>query len=278
VITRTEPPATVSKRRRPPRAVTATATARPCDMRISIIGCGDAFGSGGRFSSATLIEANEGTCLLDCGPSTMTALNGRRIDPDRVDVVILTHLHGDHFAGIPFFLLDAQWIRRRRRPLTILGPPGTRRRLHDTLEALFPSSTAQTPWSFAWTVEERQPGETSVQHGFTIRTMEVVHPSGAPATAVRLAAAGKVFAHSGDTEWTEVLLELAAGADLLFLECFAAVPMRTHLDYATLVARRAAFDAKRVVLTHLGPGMLAHLEAVDRALFEVAEDGLSFEL
>ena len=247
-------------------------------MRVTVIGCGDAFGSGGRFNSATLVDVGDALCLLDCGASTMPALNARKIDPNRIDLIVLTHLHGDHFGGVPFLLLDAQWVRGRTRPLTILGPPGTRRRLHDTFEALFNGASARTPWSFLWKVEEIAPGGAINRHGFDVQTIEVNHPSGAPSTAVRLTHAGHVLVHSGDTEWTDALPVIAGGADLLFLECFAFKTTPTHLDYGVLASRRGEFDAKRVVLTHLGPTMLERLEEVDRSQFEIAEDGDVYEL
>jgi ribonuclease BN (tRNA processing enzyme) len=247
-------------------------------MRITIIGCGDAFGSGGRFNAATLVQHKGSTCLLDCGASTMTALNAQGINPDSIDLIVLTHLHGDHFGGVPFLLLDAQWVRGRTRPLTIVGPPGTRHRIHAAMEALFNGASARTPWSFLWRVEEVAPEHEVATLGFGLRTIEVVHPSGAPATAVRLAAGGRTFVHSGDTEWTEALPGIAAGADLLFLECFAFEPTPTHLDYGVLRSKRHLFDAKSVVLTHMGPSMLDRIHDVDRALFDVADDGRVFEL
>jgi len=254
------------------------ASSGACDMRITIVGCGDAFGSGGRFNSATLVQAGAATCLLDCGATTMTAMNARGIDPDSIDLIVLTHLHGDHFGGVPFLLLDAQWIRGRTRPLTIVGPPGTRQRLHVAIEALFAGSSARTPWSFFWHVEELEPGDTTASCGFVISSALVVHPCGAPATAIRLEAGGKVFVHSGDTEWTDTLPQIAAGADLLFLECFALEQTPTHLDYQTLAERRGLFDAQHVVLTHMGPTMLDNLDVIDDSLFDIAEDGRVFEL
>lgn len=252
-------------------------------MRVTVVGCGDAFGSGGRFNTASLVEIEDpqgGTrvCLLDCGATTMTALSAMDIDPDRIDLIMLTHLHGDHFGGVPFLLLDAQWVRKRTRSLRIIGPPGTIERVSAAIEVLFAGATMETPWSFAWSVEDMAPGTQREAHGFTIRTAEVIHPCGAPATAVRLEAGGKAFVHSGDTEWTEVLPVIAKGADLLFLECFAVEETPPHLDYTRLRARRGDFDAKRVVLTHMGPAMLDHRGQVDRILFDLAEDGMVIDV
>jgi ribonuclease BN (tRNA processing enzyme) len=63
------------------------------------------------------------------------------VDPLLVDAILLTHLHGDHFGGIPFFVLDAQLISKRKAPLVVAGPPGLEERIRTAMEALFPGST-----------------------------------------------------------------------------------------------------------------------------------------
>jgi ribonuclease BN (tRNA processing enzyme) len=98
------------------------------------LGCGDAFGSGGRFNTCFKIDAKQAAILLDCGASSLVALKARHIDPNVIDAIMLSHLHGDHFGGLPFLLLDAQLLSRRTRPLVIAGPPGTRTRLDAALE------------------------------------------------------------------------------------------------------------------------------------------------
>jgi ribonuclease BN (tRNA processing enzyme) len=248
-------------------------------MRATVIGSGDAFGSGGRFHSAMLIEADGEACLLDCGATTQTALHARGIDPNMIGAIFLTHLHGDHFGGIPFLLLDAQWSTQRTRPLVIAGPPGTRQRIVQALEVFYPGSVSRTPWNFDWQVIEVEPGSgrNAAFGAFSIRTCEVIHPSGAPATAIRLTAGGKVLAHSGDTQWTDALYDILGGADLAFIECHSYDhPTPMHIDYATLVEKRAKIAVSRLVLTHMGPAMLKKIDKVDRTLFDVASDGRVF--
>ena len=75
-------------------------------MRMHILGCGDAFGSGGRNQSGYLVEANDRLFLLDCGPTTLLAMKRAGIDPGRLDAILVSHLHGDHFGGIPFFFIE----------------------------------------------------------------------------------------------------------------------------------------------------------------------------
>src|SRR5919206_5267559 len=110
-------------------------------MRLTIVGCGDAFGSGGRANTCFWIEAKASTIALDFGATSLVALKRMSLDPNRLDGIVLSHLHGDHFGALPFLLLDAQFLALRKRPLLIAGPPGTRARVDQLMEVFFPLST-----------------------------------------------------------------------------------------------------------------------------------------
>jgi len=93
-------------------------------MEIRFVGSGDAFGSGGRFQTCIRLQEHGYTTLVDCGATTLTAMKAQDLDPGEVDAVVLSHLHGDHFGGLPFLVLDGQFTRRTKA-LTVLGPVGT---------------------------------------------------------------------------------------------------------------------------------------------------------
>lgn len=248
-------------------------------MRVTLIGCGDAFSTKGRNQAATLVETGGVDLLIDCGATTLAALQARDYDMDRLAAVILTHLHGDHFGGLPFLLLSLQWTKRRTTPFTIVGPTGTRARLLALMDVLYPDTVTRTPWTFDWPVIDVEPGDSLVVAGATITTALVDHPSGAPSSAVRITHDGRSVVHSGDTRWVDTLPDIARGADLFLVECYGFDrPLPMHLDYRTLERHRAAFDAKRVVLVHMGPAMLANLKHVDRTAFDIGGDGRVFEL
>ena len=247
-------------------------------MRLTVIGCGDAFGSGGRFNTCYMIEEGGARILLDCGASSLMALKARGIDINSIDGVILSHLHGDHFGALPFFLLDSQFHARRERPLTIAGPPGTKERLVAACEVFFPGSS-RNKWRFPLDVAEISVGVPDEVLGFAVRTAEVIHKSGAPSTAVRLVRGGKVLAFSGDTEWTDALIPVADGADLLILECYDyARDLVGHMSYARLGEKRVELRARRIMLTHMNPTMLARTDEARAAGYLVAEDGLSLDI
>ena len=99
---------------------------------------------------------------------------------------------------------------------------------------------------------------------------------GAKGEVFRVEYAGKVIAFSGDTEWTDTLVEASRDADLFICECNSFDSKAPgHLDYETLAANRARLQSKRTVITHMSAEMLAHLNEVE---FEAAHDGAVIEL
>ena len=92
-------------------------------MQLRFVGCGDALGSGGRSNTCFHVTGDNVNFLIDCGASSLPALKRFGIARDDIDLILITHFHGDHFGGLPFLLLDAQFTRRTR-PLVIAGPQG----------------------------------------------------------------------------------------------------------------------------------------------------------
>jgi ribonuclease BN (tRNA processing enzyme) len=101
---------------------------RPADSTVTVTfaGSGDAFGRGGRFQACIHLQGPAGTApvLLDCGATSLTALRRCGCDPGEIAAVFVSHLHGDHFGGLPFLILDGQFSGRVT-PLTVAGPAYT---------------------------------------------------------------------------------------------------------------------------------------------------------
>lgn len=244
-------------------------------VKIRVLGCGDAFGSGGRFQTCFHVTRAKQHFLIDCGATALVAMQRFGVDPNHVDVIFLSHLHGDHFGGLPFLFLHAQFIAKRTRRLVIVGPEGTETRIRLALEVLFPGSSGLS-WSFPLETVELRPERAQTVGDIQVLAYAVSHPSGSPSLGLRLGVDGKEIAYSGDTEWTETLIPLARAADLFITECYGFdEKVSFHLNYRTLCAHLREIKARRVVLTHLSTAMLAKRDQID---LEVAEDGMQIEL
>ena len=244
-------------------------------MQLQFVGCGDALGSGGRLNTCFHVSGGRVNFLIDCGASSLPALKRLAIACDAIDLILITHFHGDHFGGLPFLLLDAQFTRRTR-PLVIAGPEGIETRLTQVMEALFEHSS-KTKQRFDLSVVALRPGETRAFGGVKVTPFAVVHGlSGGPFLAYRVEAEGRVIAYSADTEWTETLIPAAWDADLFIAEAYYYDKVvKNHLSLKTLEAHLPEIKPKRLILTHMSDAMLGRL---DTLAYTAASDGMIVEL
>ncbi|PAY09872.1 MULTISPECIES: MBL fold metallo-hydrolase [Bradyrhizobium] len=240
-------------------------------MQLQFVGCGDAFGSGGRFNTCFHVTGASANFLIDCGASSLPALKRLEIDRNAIDLILITHFHGDHFAGLPFFLLDAQFSRRTR-PLVIAGPEGIETKLPAVMEVMFEHSS-RTKQRFDLSVVTLAPQERCSFGEVTVTPYPVVHgESGGPFLAYRIEAEGRTVCYSADTEWTDALIPAAQDADLFIAEAYTYDKMvKNHLSLKALEAHLPAINAKRVVLTHMSDDMLGRVEDLP---YVAASDGM----
>jgi ribonuclease BN (tRNA processing enzyme) len=246
-------------------------------VTVTFAGSGDAFGSGGRLQACIHLSADAHTgVLLDCGATSLVALARQGIDPNTIATVFVSHMHVDHFGGIPQLILDGQF-RRRTAPLTVAGPQGLAARLTGAMEVMFPGSSTVRR-RFGVHVIELDPADPPrVIGSVTVQAWSVDHGIlGGPFLALRVGIGGRTIAYTGDTAWTDTLIDVADGTDLLIAEAYfwdKAVPY--HLRHADLVEHRTQIASARTILTHMSTDMLAHAAAAE---FELAHDGLTINL
>lgn len=228
------------------------------DLVVTFIGTSASVPSAARGTSATLISRGGARWLVDCGEGTQRQLLRSGLGLADVDVVFLTHLHGDHFLGLPG-MLKTFALRGRTEPLLLVGPKGLDDLMH-TLQPLI----GRTPFhlevrecgpgdvlrddgcvmrafhtdhgvrSLGYAlVEDDRPGAFDVGAARTLgvpdgpmlgelqRGADVTTPAGAvvrPGQVMGEARAGRVVVLSGDTRPCAATEEAARGADLLVHE------------------------------------------------------------
>jgi len=245
-------------------------------MHLQFVGSGDAFGSGGRFNTCLHLRGKDVNALVDFGATSVVALSKLAINRNAVDTIFITHFHADHFAGLPFFMLEANYVLKRDRPLTIAGPPGLKSRYGDLMETCFPG-TRSLELRFPLTLKELEVGKRNDFGGMQVTPFHVLHDDRAgPCLGFRFEAEGKAIGFSGDTEWTGALVDIGRHADLFVCEAYTRDrPVTTHMALRTLEQHLDEIRPKRLVLTHMSNDMLARRAELP---YETAEDGMIIEL
>ncbi|MCC6766924.1 MAG: MBL fold metallo-hydrolase [Deltaproteobacteria bacterium] len=244
-------------------------------LEVTVLGSSDAFCSGGHPHATYLVETARATFLVDCGPTVLLALKRHGIDTARVDFVVISHMHGDHFAGLPFLLLESIYERPRTRPLVVLGPRGVAARVWALTRTLYPDVVPDT-LPFALEFVELEPERRATIADVELHPVRVPHQDEDVSLAVGFASGGKRLLYSGDSPWDDRFLELARDVDLFLCECTAYdEPMGRHIEWTTLAPLVPRLGCRRLVLIHLGRKMREHCGELG---VECASEGMKIRL
>jgi ribonuclease BN (tRNA processing enzyme) len=245
--------------------------------RLTFVGSGDALGSGARNQTCLHIRSKEATFLIDCGPTSLTALKQMDLSTDELDGALMTHGHGDHFGGLPFVLLE-QISQKRTRPFWIMAPPHLLEHIKAFKEMCYPGLFQAAQFEIRYLPIEDEPRPIP-------STSIMIYPFAMDHMSSRLClgyqvhlAEEKIVAYTGDTAWGEHMYNLARDTDVLVTECSYYEPgpeFVKHLSYQEIFAHHEQLKTKRLVLTHMGEEMLAR---ASEAAFDTAFDGLVIDL
>ena len=244
---------------------------------VTVLGAGDAFASRGRFQAGYVIDAGGVQILMDAGPTLLPSMKRLGLAPGDLDVVLISHLHGDHFSGLAFLILEYLYETPRHRRLTLAGPPHLEERTWALFRGMYPESeTAELVRHLDFVVLE--PARTQqLPGGLQVQSIRTPHTIKDISLAFRVNVGGKAIAFSGDTGWTDDLISLSADADLFLCECtyFDQPSLDFHISYRHFLTQRDRFSTRRLVLTHLGGEVL---ERESEVALEMANDGTVIEV
>jgi ribonuclease BN (tRNA processing enzyme) len=245
-------------------------------VKVTILGSGDAFASRGFCQACYVIEAGGKTILMEAGPTLLASLKRAGFSPADLDMVLISHLHGDHFGGLPFLILEYMWESKLKGDLILAGPRRLEQRTWTVFENMFPTFPEEKV-ARRLKFQVLEPGHTRDFDGVQVATIRTPHTKPDVSLAFRVTIGGKTVVFSGDTGWTEELVPFCEGADLFICECtyFGSAHLTFHLNYPQLEAQRARFNVKRMVLTHIGREVFEHKSDIK---MEMAFDGMQIEV
>ncbi|HMA85957.1 MAG TPA: MBL fold metallo-hydrolase [Desulfosalsimonadaceae bacterium] len=222
-------------------------------LRVTILGSGTCVPSLERSACSVLITFDDTVFLLDCGPGTMRRLLEAGISIFDVTHLGVSHFHPDHTGELVPFLFANKYPdgSRRKKPLSLIGGPGFKS-FFNQLSAVYGDWIDMAGKRH---LIEMAPAATQQKlPGFLLQTAPMAHRPESIAFRIN-AANGKSIVYSGDTDESENLVALSAGADVLI--CESALPDELKVDghltpsLAGQIANRAG--VKKLVLTHFYP-------------------------
>jgi ribonuclease Z len=228
-------------------------------LRLTFLGTGGAYPNSERDCMTLLLDWSGGALLLDCGPTVTKQLYRLGHELKRISTIAITHFHGDHVLGLPFFVFGCL-IERRQAPLLVLCPEKDVDSLLSLIELCFPGTLAKLPFSLnVKGLKPENKAEAVKTEDFTIKAVSANHTVSSLSYCVEFQSLGKTLVYSGDTRPNERLVEIGERCDLLIHDSTFSDSLKDYADNTGhSTARQAAkianiVEAKTLALVHLHP-------------------------
>jgi len=193
-------------------------------IKVTILGSGTPRVNIDRFSQSILIEHKNDKFLFDAGRGALLRLNQSRILPNEIENIFFTHLHSDHILGFSDILMTG-WVYHRQKPLNIFGPPGTINFVDSTIKSFEEDIKVRSLPPESLNVENLKSNIeiiyddfTYKKNGLTIETFAVKHEPFTYAFGFKIFNSKYCMVISGDTTYSEQVIEKTKNCDLLIHE------------------------------------------------------------
>lgn len=218
-------------------------------MELTFLGSSNAFAAEGRYWSSFIADRKY---LFDAPPTLLPHLKQLKVNLLDIEIVFLSHHHGDHFMGMPFLYLEYLYMTKREAPLYIVGPPGVKDWIENFAEICYPSVCGDAGYERVYIDARPRTEQRAGNISFT--SIPMSHDIGEmDALGYRVHLDGKTVAYTGDTMLCDQIYELADGADVLVVDCTYAEgsgPVHMGIDDIKIIRKRLPLETT-IILTHL---------------------------
>lgn len=256
----------------------------------TILGSGAALPTGHRRCSAQVVNINGFKLLLDCAEGTQDGIRRSHLKLQSLATILISHLHGDHFFGLPG-LLSTMHLCGRTEPVTVIAPKGAR----EVIETTFSLTGNHIGYPLEFVEMDFSEGMHRVFEckRCTVDAFPILHSVpdyGFRITEIpRGSNPARVYTYCCDTAYTEDIVPYIQDSDLLCLESTFANELadlateRQHLTAGQAGRLAALAGARQLLLTHISARYKEPQILLDQATAEfpntlLASDGLVVQI
>ena len=222
-------------------------------MEVTVVGSGTVVPRLKRRQSCVVVETSWETLAFDLGSGAVRGMLHAGLDPFAVDRVYFTHFHPDHTVDLVPLLFSINYgaEEERTRPLYLAGPEPFRSLWVSLRDAWGEFMVGDYPTHISELPQEC-PSPLDLP-GCRLSWAPAQHRP--ESIAYRLETESRAFVYTGDTEYSESVVELARGANTLLIECSFPDdnPAPGHLTPSSAARIASEAGVERVVLTHIYP-------------------------
>ncbi|HET7461306.1 MAG TPA: MBL fold metallo-hydrolase, partial [Longimicrobium sp.] len=213
---------------------------------LHLLGTGAAFSDARRTTTMLAFEHQGHTLVVDCGGDVVQRLQGAGVDLESIEALIVTHEHADHAGAFPLFM-EKIWLSGRKKPIPVYGIEPAIGQARRAWESFDTKSWKDVP-EIQWHRVEHRPGAQVLRNQrWHVTATPGIHS--VPVVGLRVEASGAgVVAYSCDTAFSEAIVQMSSGADILVHEAQKLAFPGVHTSYDEAARAALQSGARRLIL------------------------------